>query len=286
MFDIIDTIGKSTVHHGKNSNRVYVMSLHLDDLPEITIKLDELAGKNGYSKIIAKIPLDFKEVFKLNGYDSEAVIPNFFNGEKDVSFMCKYLDLNRKNDPFMDKCKEILDIALQKASNTNNTNLSEDFTLREVTEKDINDMTKLYKLVFKSYPFPIHDGKYILKTMQENLKYFGIWHKKNLVALSSIELARKYSNAEMTDFAVHPEFRGYGFALYLLKTMEKKLFDMGIKTAYTIARSISAGMNITFAKNGYNYGGTLINNTDISGQIESMNVWYKPIFKKSYENIF
>ena len=38
---------------------------------------------------------------------------------------------------------------------------------------------------------------------------------------------------------------------------------------------MSAGMNITFSKNGYKYGGTLVNNTDISGQIESMNVWFK-----------
>jgi hypothetical protein len=48
-----------------------------------------------------------------------------------------------------------------------------------------------------------------------------------------------------------------------------------MKTLYTIARSHSAGMNITFAKKGYLFGGTLINNTDISGKIESMNVWYK-----------
>ncbi len=38
------------------------------------------------------------------------------------------------------------------------------------------------------------------------------------------------------------------------------------------------GMNITFAKTGYTYAGTLINNTNISGRLESMNVWYKHIF--------
>ena len=49
----------------------------------------------------------------------------------------------------------------------------------------------------------------------------------------------------------------------------------GMHTAYTIARSLSAGMNITFAKLGYVFAGTLTNNTNISGKIESMNVWYK-----------
>jgi len=34
-------------------------------------------------------------------------------------------------------------------------------------------------------------------------------------------------------------------------------------------------MNITFAKAGYRYAGTLVNNTDISGTIESMNVWWR-----------
>ena len=51
--------------------------------------------------------------------------------------------------------------------------------------------------------------------------------------------------------------------------------DKDIITAYTIARAISFGMNITFAKNGYKYSGTLKNNTNISGKLESMNVWYK-----------
>jgi hypothetical protein len=44
---------------------------------------------------------------------------------------------------------------------------------------------------------------------------------------------------------------------------------------YTIARAISVGMNITFARCGYDFGGTLVNNTQIAGRIESMNVWYK-----------
>jgi hypothetical protein len=48
-----------------------------------------------------------------------------------------------------------------------------------------------------------------------------------------------------------------------------------MKTPYTIARSASPGMNVTFVKSGYRYGGRVINNTNISGRIESMNVWYK-----------
>jgi hypothetical protein len=55
--------------------------------------------------------------------------------------------------------------------------------------------------------------------------------------------------------------------------MEKYIKELGLKTAYTIARALSYGMNITFAKMGYTYSGTLVNNTNISGRLESMNVW-------------
>ncbi|MFH1725408.1 MAG: putative beta-lysine N-acetyltransferase, partial [Elusimicrobiota bacterium] len=43
----------------------------------------------------------------------------------------------------------------------------------------------------------------------------------------------------------------------------------------TIARAVSFGMNIAFARVGYSFGGTLWNNTNISGNIESMNIWHK-----------
>ena len=49
--------------------------------------------------------------------------------------------------------------------------------------------------------------------------------------------------------------------------------ERGLQTAFTIARAYSAGMNITFAKHGYQFGGTLTSNTNISGKIESMNIW-------------
>jgi len=36
-------------------------------------------------------------------------------------------------------------------------------------------------------------------------------------------------------------------------------------------------MNITFAKQGYQYAGCLVNNSNICGSIESMNVWYRQL---------
>jgi putative beta-lysine N-acetyltransferase len=138
-------------------------------------------------------------------------------------------------------------------------------------------MSRVYETVFPSYPFPIHDPGYLRETMRSHVDYFGILREGEIVALSSSEMDLKGSNVEMTDFATLPEYRGLGLAGFLLQEMEKAMKGRGIHTAYTIARAVSPGMNITFSRRGYIYGGTLVNNTQISGTIESMNIWYKSL---------
>jgi putative beta-lysine N-acetyltransferase len=110
--------------------------------------------------------------------------------------------------------------------------------------------------------------------MEANVIYFCLEDKGIMVALASAEMDRIGENVEMTDFATIPAWRGKGCATLLLGHMEQEMRKSDIKTAYTIARAGSAGMNITFARQGYRFAGRLINNTGISGSIESMNVWY------------
>ncbi|MCK5703257.1 MAG: hypothetical protein KAI29_18980, partial [Cyclobacteriaceae bacterium] len=125
-------------------------------------------------------------------------------------------------------------------------------------------------------PFPIFNPDYLVSTMKEDVVYFGIFNgEDDLIAASSSEMDISSSNVEMTDFATLPTNRGTGLALILLNRMEEEMHQKNIKTFYTIARAYSYGMNITFAKNGYTFSGTLSNNTNISGNIESMNVSYK-----------
>lgn len=138
-------------------------------------------------------------------------------------------------------------------------------------------MAEIYSIVFPTYPFAIYDPCYLIETMETNVQYFGVEVFGNLIALSSAEMDGEAQNVEMTDFATLPDWRGYGLAIHLLRTMENAVYHQETKMAYTIARATSSGMNLTFAGSGYRYGGRLINNTNISGQIESMNVWYKDL---------
>ncbi len=280
--DIVETLGNSTVQHGKYNDRAYLMKLDPGDLPQLLTELDKLAERHQYSKIFAKVPASAEAPFTDKGYIAEARIPRFYNHQEDVLFLGKFLSDQRAREKKQDLVRDVLSAAKSKQSFAGEgTSLPDDsFSSREAAPDDINAMAEVYQNVFATYPFPIHDSNYLSQTMEDNVAYFGIWCKGRLVALSSAEMDCAGGNAEMTDFATLPDFRGKGLATCLLAEMEKHLLENGISTAYTIARAYSYGMNITFARQGYTYSGTLTNNTNIFGGMESMNVWHKTVLPK------
>lgn len=286
MNDVIEKIGNSVIQHGENNDRIYLMKLCIEEASELLVDLNLLAYKHKYTKIFTKIPSSARELLINHGYLKEAYIPGFFAGKEDGIFMSKYFDYERKNNKNKEELSNVLKVCFNKAEKVETIlNLKEGFDFRRIKPKDAYQAANLYKRVFETYPFPIHDHDYLLKTMNENTEYFGIWQNNNLIAISSLEKDLDSQNAEMTDFAVLPEYRGNKFADFLLKEMEKAAKKQNIKTAYTIARAVSYGMNICFAKSGYSFAGTLFNNTNICGNLESMNVWYKTIksCSKAYE---
>lgn len=279
MFDKIEKVGDSLIQHGKNNNRIYLMKLAKKDYPAILKKMDLLATENNYTKIFSKIPEWAFKSFQADGYVKEAYIPNYYNGKSDTYFFSKFIDHSRSMlDP---QASALIDknikVALSRQGKPVLIQMDTPYRFKFISEKDIPQLTHLYKTVFKAYPFPIFDEEYLKKTMNEHVVYFGIFSGEQLIAASSAEMDINAKNAEMTDFATDPKFTGNNLSLILLREMEAEMRKRKIRTAYTIARSYSPGMNITFAKLDYQYSGTLINNTHISDKIESMNVWYKSL---------
>jgi len=134
-----------------------------------------------------------------------------------------------------------------------------------------------YDAVFETYPFPIQDPTHLRGEMEAGTRYFAVWEAGVPVAASAMEPGGAPGSVEMTDFATLPSCRGKGYATRLLTFMDEVAGRTGTRIAFTIARAVSFGMNITFARRGYAFGGTLVNNTQIGGSIESMNVWYKSL---------
>lgn len=277
MTDTIIKVGKSLIQHGKENDRVYLMKFDSDDAEDVVSYLDNLAKSEGYSKIIAKISEKHKALFLKNGYEQEAYIPKFYKGEEDASFMGKFYSQARKEFTDKNSILSTTQFCIEKAALSEKCILKEGFSIRELSTPDICAIIDVFKVVFETYPFPIFDEKYIAKTMGSNIDYFGVFSEGRLIAVSSSEMDIENQNTEMTDFAILPKYRGQNLSYHLLVEMEIVAQNKGIKTAYTIARANSTGMNMTFAKGGYEFGGTLVNNTNICANIESMNIWYKSL---------
>ncbi|MCU4163212.1 putative beta-lysine N-acetyltransferase [Carboxylicivirga caseinilyticus] len=279
MHDVAETIGNSSlIQHGKHNNRIYLMKLDVQEAELVIQQLSVLARQNGYTKIFCKIPKKVAPLFIADGYIMEGHIPHFYEGEHDACFMAKFLSSDRLLHIEKDQLSILSSLLQDEMQSKLIYDSSESgYEVRRLNKEDVDEMVAIYKEVFETYPFPIHEADYIKKTMNENIQYFGAFKNGVIGALASSEVDCKGKNAEMTDFATSAVHRGNGLSSILLKAMEKEMKEQGIYTLYTIARLNSVPMNKTFLRAGYRYSGTLIKNTNIAGTIESMNVYFKHI---------
>lgn len=259
MPDTITTIGESRVQHGRCNDQIYLMHLAEADLPKIVGQLERLAVERGYSKIFAKVPEHARHPFLEGGYRVEACIPRLFRGEADGYFLARYLRSERSRA----RWKSAAAAAPHAAKSCSiRRPLPQGCRIVPAGPIDADDLAALNRTVFETYPFPIHDPANIRETMGGDNRYFCVRIDRRLVAASSAEVDAKGTNAEMTDFAVHPEFRGRGLCSSLLEAMECAMTSAGMITVYTIARVKSAPINAVFSRSGYAYAGRLVNNTN------------------------
>lgn len=270
LVDKIETIEGSVVQHGHHNHRIYVMHLKSRDTENLISKLDAMAIGQGYEKIFAKIPATRWKAFKSADYTKEAVIPGFFKGESDCLFIAKFFSAERQMGT-----RQVRFDRMERISSSGPLTNNTDPPIVACTPADAEVLGKIYRQAFESYPFPIHQPEYLKQMMEKGSLYFCIHVNKQIAAVAAAEIDSANQVCEMTDFATRPEYRGKGFAGKLLGRLDHAARNYGLKTAYTIARADSRGMNQVFRKMGYRYAGLLAKNSQIGGRIRSMKVWYK-----------
>lgn len=277
--DKITDLCGAVIQHGPLSDRIYMMSLGAADPLAVINGLHLLAEQNNYSKLFAKVPADIATHFLDSGFMEEARVPGMYKNSQDVLFMGKFLHPDRGRMADREKINHVLHVCETK-KDLGHGKSSSKFSLRILREANCREMAEIYRRVFKSYPFPITDPEYLLETMRSHVVYAGVFREEKLIALASAEIDTAEGHAELTDFATLSDHQGSRLSGHLLEFLLGHLQEhpeLNIQTGYTIARAVSYGMNITFARSGFSFGGTLINNTNISGSMESMNVWYKKL---------
>jgi putative beta-lysine N-acetyltransferase len=270
MADKIETIQGSVIQHGRHNDRIYLMHLHAKGHDTLITKLDRMAVERGYGKIFAKIPATAWYRFQKAGYIQEAFVPGFFRGETDGLFIAKFLSKDRQQpirETGLGGAKELPTEPVQTAN--------QPIAIAACSPADATAMAKIYARTFETYAFPIHRPEYIRQAIAKDTIYFCARIKDEMAALAAAEIDSDSRACEMTDFATRPRYRRMGLARHLLRRLDREAVKRDVKTAYTIARSDSTGMNRVFEKCGYTHAGQLVNNTQIGGRIRSMDVWYK-----------
>ncbi|WP_319761066.1 putative beta-lysine N-acetyltransferase [Maridesulfovibrio sp.] len=272
--DSILKVRNSIIQMGDYNDRIYLMSLSPEDEPYIVEELVSMAATKDLSKIFVKVPDAHASSFLDNGFEKEAHVPGMF-GADDGHFLSFYRSSWRKEHTDGEELDRVLAVAESKKGKGNVSTLPSSLHMRRLGPEDAHALAHLYGRTFKTYPFPVNDPDFILQEMEEGVRFAGVFEEDRLVGASSAEVAADGQSAEMTDFAVNPDYRKVGIAGALLRSLEDDCAKSGIKCLFTIARACSYGINSLFSKGDYEFSGRLINNTNISGSLESMNVWYK-----------
>ncbi|MFN3432494.1 MAG: putative beta-lysine N-acetyltransferase, partial [Candidatus Sericytochromatia bacterium] len=245
------------------------------DIAGICQRLEYLAKRNDFDKIFIKAHAEEWQAFLAHGYMLEGIILHYFNGEN-AFVVSRFLSRDRISSPSLIEESELIQHLMSQPRVERALVLPEGYTLALATEADIPGIAILYSHVFESYPSPLTMPDFLLSTMRRNVVYAVVKDTQgNIVSAASADIDERHSNAEMTDCATFPTERGKRLMAILLARLEQELVSRGIACAYTMARATAPSMNKVFYNLHYEYCGRLINNCDISGGFEDINIWSK-----------
>ncbi|AHF08753.1 putative beta-lysine N-acetyltransferase [Dehalobacter restrictus] len=258
------------------NKRLKILSHSL--LSELIIKeIIDYAKKENLGKIIVNCHKHQINIFEECGFVAEGVIDGFFQGE-DATCMSLFLDKRRENSLYEEKENRIIDYCVK---NTNRFELTKNknYTMRQAVPDDIPQMIQLFQAVFETYPTPIFSREYLQKVMRDHVLFMVAEEERKIISIASADLDKQHMNAEITDCATNPKYRGRNILSELIFQLETHLKRNGFVTAYSLSRAKNLGINKSLSKLGYIYRGRLINNCNISGGYEDMNIWVKALKK-------
>ncbi|MFO7819972.1 MAG: putative beta-lysine N-acetyltransferase [Halanaerobacter sp.] len=274
--EVIGDDYQATIHLSPLNKRIVIKDYSGQNIEKLTSRLIKSAQKNNYTKIWVKAYRDDAEKFSQSGFEKEALIDSYYSQDDAVS-MAYYLSSGREEVVDFEEEEKIIKKLSKEERKDNRLTLTEEYKFKLAEERDLERLAALYDEVFDSYPYPIDKVDYLRRMLTEDVIYGLIYEGDKLVAAASAETVPQEKNSEMTDFATLPEYQGQGLASYLLEQLEDILKDKDYNCLYTIARAKVFGINKLFSRAGYEYKGRLIQNCNIGGGLEDMNLWCKII---------
>ncbi len=256
------------------NRRLKVIDYDGNNYGAMTKRLAYLAEENHFDKVFLKAHRNDFQIFLSHGYMMEGVLRYYFRGE-DAYILSRFSSSSRAISEDLVKEAELIEQLIYHSEPKPPRPLPEGYAIERADAGRIPELVHIYRRVFESYPSPLTNPDFIKSTMERNVLYRLALFEGTAVAAASAELNERHSSAELTDCATIPEAQGMGLMQHLLTALEGDLHEGDIGTAYSLSRALSYGMNRAFFRLGYEYSGRLINNCDIFGKYEDMNIWVK-----------
>lgn len=236
--------------------------------------LISLAREQGFGKVLAEVREADWEQFVGRGFAPEGIIPGYFEGE--VAYCVSYFtNPDRQASSRLAKENAILEQVLSVEPVWTPV-IDSRFTLEPCTADDAPELAQLFRKVFTTYPTPLHDPAYVRDLIRREEAIFRLVRDgRRLVSAAAAEIDWQKRNAEMTNCATLPDYRGEGLMAAILADLEPAVQEREIGCLFSLARASSHGMNLVLRRLGYRFRGRLINNCHIMGDFEDMNIWVK-----------
>lgn len=256
------------------NNRLKI--IHNPAISEDSVKaIIDFAKEEKLDKILINCEEKYKKLFEQCEFVEEGVIKGFFKGT-DAVCLSFFVNTDRKQS----KNEEIENLILTESLAVNGKYIPKpeyNYKIRTAIENDIVQMIELFNEVFVSYPSPVHNPEYLREAMSKKILFKVAVENEKIIGIASADMDLNNLNAEITDCATDPQYRGRGILPILIKSLENELIEKHFITLYSLSRAINKGINITLSKLGYEYNGRLINNCHICGDFEDMNIWTKAL---------
>ncbi len=259
------------------NRRLKVIDYKATDYNAMMLKLRFLAEANGFDKIWVKADQKDWDQFLRFGYVLEGLL-KYANRGRTAYMMSKFRSQQRLHSRELMNETLLIEEILGRTRREAPRPLPAGYSLDFAREDDVDGMLALYRRVFRTYPSPLTYREYLTAVLHRDALFRVIRDKGGqVVSVASAELDRAHKSAELTDCATHPSERGKGLMSVILDALEQDLRKAGYICAYTMARARSYGMNAAFQALGYEFNGRMINNCDIYGAFEDMNLWVKDL---------
>lgn len=255
--------------------RMIVHHYQWQDLKALVRDWLSACRQHGLGKLIVQTrEEDWQRLLRL-GFQMEGTISSYRQG-RPVYFMSKFFGKKRQTSTAWMEEEEILEQVLLLKQPQKSRPLPPNAEVRVAATDDVRALVALFKQVFDTYPSPLTDPDYLRASMENDL-FALVEMNGQVVSAAGAEIDRALGNAEMTNCATLPTHRRYGLMSHLFTTLEDELATQDIRSLFSIARAKSFGMNWVLRQHGYQYRGRLVNNCDICGGFEDMNLWAKEL---------